>query len=107
MGVPPGLGEPVFDKLDADIAKGLLLIGATKGIEFGAGFDFAKMRGSQSNDPFVKKDGKIGTIENKAGGILGGISTGEDILVRLAVKPTSSISREQQTVNTAGEEVQI
>ncbi len=107
MGVPPGLGEPVFDKLDADIAKGLLSIGATKGIEFGAGFDFAKMRGSQSNDPFVNKDGKIGTIENKAGGILGGISTGEDILVRLAVKPTSSISREQQTVNTAGAEAKI
>lgn len=107
MGVPPGLGEPVFDKLDADIAKALLSIGATKGIEFGSGFDFAKMHGSQSNDPFVNKDGKIGTKENKAGGILGGISTGEDIMVRLAVKPTSSISREQQTVNTAGEAAKI
>lgn len=107
IGVPPGLGEPVFDKLDADIAKALLSIGATKGIEFGSGFDFAKMRGSQSNDPFVNNGGKIGTLENKAGGILGGISTGENILVRLAVKPTSSISRQQKTVNTAGEEAKI
>ncbi len=107
MGVPPGLGEPVFDKLDADIAKALLSIGATKGIEFGSGFDFARMRGSQSNDPFVNNSGKIGTVENKAGGILGGISTGEDILIRLAVKPTSSIAREQTTINTAGEEAKI
>jgi chorismate synthase len=107
MGVPPGLGEPVFDKLDAEIAKAMLSIGATKGIEFGSGFDFARMRGSQSNDPFVNREGKIGTVENKAGGILGGISTGEDILVRLAVKPTSSIAREQTTVNTAGEEAKI
>jgi chorismate synthase len=107
VGVPAGLGEPVFDKLDADIAKGMMSIGATKGIEFGQGFDFARMRGSQSNDPFVNREGKIGTVENKAGGILGGISTGEDILVRLAVKPTSSISREQTTVNTSGEEAKI
>jgi len=107
MGLPPGLGEPVFDKLDADIAKALLSIGATKGIEFGAGFDFARMHGSESNDPFVNSGGKIGTQQNKAGGILGGISTGEDILVRLAVKPTSSIAREQTTVNTAGEEAKI
>ncbi len=107
MGLPPGLGEPVFDKLDADIAKAMLSIGATKGIEFGSGFDFARMRGSQSNDPFINREGKIGTVENKAGGILGGISTGEDILVRLAVKPTSSIAREQTTVNTAGEEAKI
>lgn len=107
MGVPPGLGEPVFDKLDADIAKAMLSIGATKGIEFGSGFDFARMKGSQSNDPFVNQGGKVGTVENKAGGILGGISTGEDILVRLAVKPTSSISREQNTINTAGEETKI
>lgn len=107
MGVPPGLGEPVFDKLDAEIAKAMMSIGATKGIEFGSGFDFARMRGSQSNDPFVNQNGKIGTVENKAGGILGGISTGEDILVRLAVKPTSSIAREQNTINTAGEETKI
>ncbi|MEI6043274.1 MAG: chorismate synthase [Chloroflexota bacterium] len=106
-GVPAGLGEPVFDRLDADIAKGLLSIGATKAIEFGAGFDFARMRGSESNDPFVNQAGKIMTKANKAGGILGGISTGEDILVRLAVKPTSSIAREQTTVNTAGEETKI
>ena len=107
MGVPPGLGEPVFDKLDADIGKGILSIGAVKGIEFGSGFGMARMRGSESNDPFVNVGGKIGTTENKAGGILGGISTGEDILVRLAVKPTSSIAREQNTVNTKGEETTI
>ncbi len=107
IGVPPGLGEPVFDKLDAEIARAMLSIGAVKGIEFGAGFAMARMRGSESNDPFVNRDGKIGTTENKAGGILGGISTGEDISVRLAVKPTSSIAREQNTVNTAGEETTI
>jgi chorismate synthase len=107
IGVPPGLGEPVFDKLDAEIAKAMLSIGATKGIEFGRGFDMARMRGSQSNDPFVNVEGQIRTTENKAGGILGGISTGEDIVVRLAVKPTSSIAREQSTVNTKGESTKI
>jgi chorismate synthase len=107
IGTPPGLGEPVFDKLDAEIAKAMLSIPAIKGIEFGAGFNFARMRGSQSNDPFINLGDKIGTIENKAGGILGGISTGEDIVVRLAVKPTSSIARPQQTLNTHGEEVTI
>ncbi len=107
MGVPPGLGEPVFDKLDAEIGKAMLSIGAVKGIEFGAGFEMARMRGSQSNDPFVKVEGQIRTSANKAGGILGGISTGEDIVVRLAVKPTSSIAREQTTVNTKGEEAKI
>ncbi|MBN9386969.1 MAG: chorismate synthase [Chloroflexi bacterium] len=107
VGVPAGLGEPVFDKLDADIAKAMISIGATKGIEFGSGFGMARMQGSQSNDPFVMKDGKVGTAENKAGGILGGISTGEDIVVRLAVKPTSSIAREQTTLNTSGEATKI
>ena len=107
VGVPAGLGEPVFDKLDADIAKAMISVGATKGIEFGSGFGMARMQGSQSNDPFVMKDGKVGTAENKAGGILGGISTGEDIVVRLAVKPTSSIAREQTTLNTSGEATKI
>ena len=107
VGVPAGLGEPVLDKLDADIAKAMISIGATKGIEFGSGFGMARMQGSQSNDPFVMKDGKVGTAENKAGGILGGISTGEDIVVRLAVKPTSSIAREQTTLNTSGEATKI
>ncbi len=107
IGVPPGLGEPVFDKLDADIGKAMLSIGAVKGIEFGSGFEMARMRGSESNDPFVNVNGKIGTNSNKAGGILGGISTGEDISVRLAVKPTSSIAREQNTINTKGEAAKI
>lgn len=107
IGVPPGLGEPVFDKLDAEIARAMVSIGAVKGIEFGAGFEMARMRGSQSNDPFVNKGGQVGTLENKAGGILGGISTGENIVVRLAVKPTSSIAREQDTINTKGEAAKI
>ncbi len=107
IGVPAGLGEPVFDKLNAEIAKAMLSIPAIKGIEFGEGFEFARMHGSQSNDPFIKKDGKVGTKENKSGGILGGISTGEDIMVRLAVKPTSSIARPQNTINIEGEATTI
>lgn len=99
-GVIPGLGEPVFDKLDADLAKGMLSIGAVKGIEFGAGFESASMRGSEHNDQMNAS----GFLSNHAGGILGGISTGEEIIFRVAVKPTSSISVPQQTIRTNGEE---
>lgn len=99
-GVIPGLGEPVFDKLDADLAKGMLSIGAVKGIEFGAGFEAASMRGSEHNDQMNAS----GFLSNHAGGILGGISTGEEIIFRVAVKPTSSISVPQQTIRTNGEE---
>jgi len=98
-GVPPGLGEPVFDKLSADIAKALMSIGSVKGIEIGAGFQAAKMKGSEHNDEFLVKNGKICLKSNFSGGILGGISTGENIIVRIAVKPIASISKTQNTVN--------
>lgn len=99
-GVVPGLGEPAFDKLDAELARAMLSIGAVKGIEFGAGFAAAAMLGSEHNDQ-MNADG---FLSNHAGGILGGISTGQDIVFRIAVKPTSSISVPQQTINTDGEE---
>jgi len=105
-GVPPGLGEPVFDKLQARMAHALLSIGAVRGIEFGAGFKAATMRGSQHNDPFTVKQGKIITASNNCGGILGGISTGGDIVLRLAVKPTSSISSAQSTVTVDQKNIQ-
>jgi chorismate synthase len=97
--VPVGLGEPVFDNLDGDLAKALLAIPAVKGVEFGAGFSAATKRGSENNDPFHIKDGKIITLTNNAGGILGGISNGMPVVVRVAIKPTSSIAREQETVD--------
>jgi chorismate synthase len=103
VGLPAGLGEPVFDKLDADLAKAILSIGAVKGIEFGMGFDAAQMRGSEHNDNMDAD----GFVTNHAGGVLGGISTGEPLIFRLAVKPTSSVSVEQQTVTIDGEETPI
>ena len=98
---PTGLGEPVFDKLEADLAKALMSIPAVKGFEVGSGFSASKMKGSGHNDEFFKDKitGRIRTKTNFAGGILGGISTGEDIIVRVAVKPTSSIGIEQKTVD--------
>ena len=99
LNVPLGLGEPVFDTLDGDLAKALFAIPAVKGIEFGSGFSVTEKRGSENNDPFTIKSGKIITMSNNAGGILGGISNGMPIVVRVAVKPTSSIARSQQTVN--------
>jgi chorismate synthase len=98
-GVPAGLGEPVFDRLDADLAKALMSIPAVKGFEIGAGFEAARMRGSEMNDPFRMEGEKITSSKNNAGGILGGISTGLDIVCRAAVKPTPSISKLQQTVD--------
>jgi len=99
INVPPGLGEPVFDKLDADIAKAMMSIGGVKGVEIGAGFSLARMYGSQVNDPIVLREGKLTLETNRAGGILGGISVGSPIVVRLAIKPTPSISLPQRTVN--------
>ena len=102
--VPAGLGEPVFDKLDADIGKAMLSIPAVKGVEIGDGFAATLARGSENNDPFVRRaDGSVGTQSNHAGGILGGISNGEEIVVRVAAKPPASIAREQSTVNRTGE----
>lgn len=97
-GCPPGLGEPVFDKLDARLAGALMSIGAVKGVEIGAGFRAARMLGSEHNDPVLPQ----GYGGNHAGGILGGISTGMDIVCRLAVKPIPSIGKEQQTVTREG-----
>jgi len=101
--VPTGLGLPVFDKLDADISKALMSIGAVKGVEIGNGFLSASLLGSENNDEMNSK----GFITNNCGGILGGISTGEDIIVRIAVKPTPSISIPQRTINEKGDEVII
>jgi len=97
-GCPAGLGEPVFDKIDADLAKALMSIGTVKGVEIGAGFGAARMKGSVNNDPIAP--GGFGT--NHAGGILGGITTGEEILIRAACKPIPSIEREQETIDVRG-----
>ena len=99
LNVPTGLGESVFDTLEGDLAKALFAIPAVKGVEFGSGFSAAEKRGSENNDPFVIKNGKIVTTTNNAGGILGGISDGMPIVVRVAVKPTPSIAKKQQTVD--------
>jgi len=99
LNVPVGLGEPVFDTLEGDLAKALFAIPAVKGVEFGSGFSAARKRGSENNDPFTIKSGKIETMTNNAGGILGGISNGMPIVVRVAIKPTSSIAKSQETVN--------
>jgi chorismate synthase len=99
INVPAGLGEPTFDKLDALIGQAMLSIPATKGVEIGRGFDLARERGSTSNDPFLLEGDRVRIGQNNAGGTLGGISTGENVVVRVAVKPTSSIEREQDTVN--------
>ena len=106
-GVPVGLGEPVFGKLEAELAKAMLSIGAVKGIEFGAGFECARMTGSECNDSMYSSGKKILFRKNDAGGIVGGISTGQDIVFRIAIKPTSSISLEQKTVTTQGKNTKI
>lgn len=98
-----GLGEPVFDKLDGELARALMSIGAVKGVEIGSGFQAAEMLGSENNDPIAPE----GFLSNNAGGILAGVSNGEDIIVRVAVKPIPSIHKEQKTVNTANEAVHI
>jgi len=99
FGVPVGVGEPLFDALDADIAKILMAVPAVKGVEFGAGFASAELKGSEDNDAYQMKNGKVVALTNNAGGVLGGLSSGMSIVVRVAVKPTSSIAKEQRTVN--------
>jgi chorismate synthase len=103
-GVPAGLGEPVFDKLEADLAKAMLSLPASKGFEIGSGFAATRMRGSEHNDAFEIRDGKVRTETNNSGGVQGGISNGENIFFRVAFKPTSTIAREQKTVTASGEE---
>lgn len=97
-GIPAGLGEPVFDKIKADFAKALFSLPAVLGVEYGVGFDCATMRGSENNDTFILADGKIATASNRHGGMLGGITSGMPIVLRAAVKPTSSLPLEQETV---------
>ena len=106
-GVPPGLGEPVFDKLKADLAKGMLSIPAVTGFEYGSGFSAARMRGSEHNDVFVNENGAVHTQTNRHGGMLGGISSGEPIIMRVAIKPTASVATPQKTVDIHGEEQEI
>jgi chorismate synthase len=100
-GLPVGVGEPFFDSIESVLAHALYAVPAVKGVEFGSGFGSARMRGSENNDPFVWRDGRVATETNHAGGILGGLSTGMPVVVRVAVKPTSSIARPQRTVDLA------
>lgn len=106
-GLPIGIGEPVFDKLDASLAKAIMSIGAVKGIEFGDGFGAALSRGSVNNDDFYMKGGKIKKHTNHSGGVLGGFSDGDDVIFRAAFKPTPSISKIQKTITNTGESTEI
>ncbi|HVU18609.1 MAG TPA: chorismate synthase [Candidatus Didemnitutus sp.] len=101
-GVPAGLGEPVFDRLEADLAKAMLSLPATKGFEIGSGFAGTRLKGSQHNDPFVSREGQIHTATNNSGGVQGGISDGEEIRFRVAFKPTATILQKQTTVDVHG-----
>ncbi len=102
-GVPPGLGEPVFDKLEAALARALMSLPASKGFEIGSGFEGTRMTGIEHNDPFVPgEDGRPRTASNRSGGVQGGITNGEPVIVRVAFKPTATISQAQQTVDTQG-----
>ena len=106
-GAPPGLGEPVFDRLEADLAKGMLSLPATKGFEVGSGFASTRMTGSEHNDAFEMRDGRVRTATNRSGGVQGGISNGEDVFFRVAFKPTATIAQSQKTVTQAGEETEL
>ena len=106
-GIPPGIGEPVFDKLEADLAKAMLSIPATKGFEIGSGFAATRMRGSRHNDPFEMRAGKIRAATNNSGGVQGGISNGEEIYFRVAFKPTATIAHEQKTVTSSRKQTQL
>ena len=106
-GVPTGLGDPVFEKLDANLSKAMMSIGAVKAVEIGDGIGAAVCHGSENNDSFCMKDGKVTKTTNHAGGILGGISDGSDIILRAYIKPTPSIFSSQKTVNKQGEDIEI
>jgi chorismate synthase len=106
--VPLGLGAPVFDKLEADLAKAVMSLPATKGFEIGSGFAGTLMTGSEHNDEFyTDESGRIRTVTNRSGGVQGGISNGENIMIRVAFKPTATIRKEQRTVTNTGEEVTL
>ncbi len=100
LNVPAGLGEPIFDSLDSDVAKMMFNVPAVKGVEFGAGFQAASLKGSENNDSYAVRKGEVVSLTNNAGGVLGGLSTGMPIIVKVAFKPTSSISKRQRTVDT-------
>jgi chorismate synthase len=106
-GVPAGLGEPIYDKLDGDLARAMMTINAVKGVEIGAGFGAVALSGETNGDEMRMQDGKVAFLSNNAGGILGGISTGQDIVVRFAVKPTSSILKPMRTVDSDGNDTEI
>ena len=106
-GVPPGLGEPVFSKLHADLAKAMMSINAVKGFEYGSGFEGVKMKGSQHNDVIIKEDGKVRTKTNYSGGIQGGISNGEDIYFNVAFKPVATIMNDQESIDVKGEKTTV
>lgn len=107
LGAPPGLGEPVFDKLESDLAGAMLAINAAKGFEIGSGFAGTRLFGSEHNDPLAMAEGRVVSDTNRAGGVLGGLSTGMPIHFRVAFKPTSTIARPQRTVDTSGREVTL
>jgi chorismate synthase len=106
-GCPPGLGEPIFDKLEADLAKAMLSLPATKGFEIGSGFAGTLLTGREHNDAFRMEEGRVRTLTNRSGGVQGGISNGEHIVFRVAFKPTATIMSNQQTVTSAGEETEL
>jgi chorismate synthase len=106
-GLPVGLGEPVFDRLEADLAKAMLSLPATKGFEIGSGFAGTQLTGSQHNDAFEKRGGKVRTVTNRSGGVQGGISNGEELFFRVAFKPTATILQKQKTVDIKGRETEL
>ena len=106
-GVPPGLGEPIFDRIDAEIAHAMMSINAVKGVEIGAGFEAARLSGEENADEIRSGNDGLRFLSNRAGGVLGGISSGQDVVVRFAVKPTSSILTPRKTVDVQGRETEI
>ncbi|MCI0494591.1 chorismate synthase [candidate division KSB1 bacterium] len=107
LGLPPGLGDPVFNKFEAAMAYAIMGLGAVRAVEIGDGFAVASLRGSENNDRFINKNDRIGTQTNHAGGVLGGITTGEEFILRAAIKPPASIGIEQETVDWQGHPAKI
>jgi chorismate synthase len=106
-GLPTGWGDPVFDRIEADLAKAMLSLPATKGFEVGSGFAGTLLRGSEHNDPFEMRDGKVRTSSNRSGGVQGGITNGEELVFRIAFKPTATVRKNQKTVSSGGEDTEL